>query len=144
MICLYYNDTCYDIFVANNSLDFFWNAFSNKAIKVCHTITIRIQSYPVSSYWILLIKFSYVSPILQSVWQIISWINTFEFSFMLIILLYFKISQMMRYNSKSCPALITPSPAQITPLHSKIFPNKLTPIASSNILRNLPHSFISF
>ena len=48
-------------------LDFVaWNIFKSKAIKVCYIIIIiiRIQNYPMSSYWFVLIKVNYVHPIL--------------------------------------------------------------------------------
>ena len=41
---------CYDTFAANNLFDLFWNVFNTKVIKVCQTITIYIQNYPVSLY----------------------------------------------------------------------------------------------
>ena len=64
---LYSEDICYDIFIANKSLHFFWNVFNTKAIKVCYIITIYVESYSVRSYWFILIKIYYTGPILYSV-----------------------------------------------------------------------------
>ena len=50
VIRLYYEDNCHNIFVANKYFDLFWNVFITKAVKVYHTITIGIQSYPMGSY----------------------------------------------------------------------------------------------
>ena len=55
-IGLYANDIYHHIVVADKSLNFFWNIFKIKGIKVCHTTTICILSYPVRSYWFTLIK----------------------------------------------------------------------------------------
>ena len=45
----YSKDVSHDIAIINKYLESFWNVFNTKAIKVGHTITIRIQSYLVNS-----------------------------------------------------------------------------------------------
>ena len=54
------------------------------------------QSHSVCSYLFALIKCYYVIPILRSLRQIISCINTFKFEFLVVIHLYFKMSQRMK------------------------------------------------
>ena len=46
---IYSENICYDIFVANKCFDFFYNVFISKDVKVCHTIILLIQCYPVIS-----------------------------------------------------------------------------------------------
>ena len=72
-------------------LNFFWNIFNSKAVKLSYIITINIENYLTRSYWFVLIKIYYVCPIFCFRW-IISWINTIKVTFIFIILLYFKIS----------------------------------------------------
>lgn len=52
---LYSEDICHAFF-ANTCFNFFWNVLSTKIIKVCHTISIYIQCYPVSSHWLVINK----------------------------------------------------------------------------------------
>ena len=123
-----------------NFCDFFSNMFNSKAIKVhcrvrCSSvISSHIQSRPMSFYWSKLIKIYYTCPILYFR-QIISWINTIKFRFVLVIILYFNFSLRMRRYQKSLPALIVSSPALIMSLPVNRFPNKLAP---NSILRNPP------
>ena len=60
IIGLYFKYKFCDIFVASKSLDFFFNVFNTKAIKICHIITICIKSYLVCSCIFVLIKICYV------------------------------------------------------------------------------------
>ena len=62
--------------------------------------------------------------------------------FTLVILLYFKVSQRMKRQQKSCTTLCTPSLAPITPLPANIFSNNLAPNVLSIALRNPPLSFL--
>ena len=48
-IGLYSKDVSHDIAIINKYVDSFWNVFNTKAIKLGHTFTIGIQSYPVNS-----------------------------------------------------------------------------------------------
>ena len=71
-------------------MNFFWNIFNSKAIKVCCIIIINKQRYPMSFQWLILIKIYYICSIVYFRY-IISWINTIKFRFVLIKLLCLKI-----------------------------------------------------
>ena len=115
--------------------------FNSKVIKYI----IIIQSYPMSSYWIVLMKMYYIW-IIMYFRQIISWINTIKFWFILIILLYYKINQRTGRHLQSWPAVIVPSPTPIIPVPVTILVNKLAgDIVAANVARNPPfYSFTLF
>ena len=76
------------------------NVFNSRTIKECCMKTINMQSYPLSSYLLILIIY-YIGPILY-LYLIIFWINTIKFSFILKISLFFKITEIIRQHEKSC------------------------------------------
>ena len=92
--------------------------------------------YLVCSYFFVLIKICYVSPIIYIVWQVIWPINTLKFRFTLVMRLFFKISQRMRMHQKSYSTLFTSSPNLVIPLPGNQFPNKFAPKVPYSILRN--------
>ena len=47
-LCLYSENIWCNIFFAYKLFNLFWNMFNSKAIKICHIITIHIQSYPMT------------------------------------------------------------------------------------------------
>ena len=55
-IFILYSEYVCHAFIANTCFNFFWNVLSTKIIKVCHTITIYIQCYPVSYHWLVINK----------------------------------------------------------------------------------------
>ena len=76
------------------------NVFNSRTIKKCCMKTINMQSYPLSSYLLILIIY-YIGPILY-LYLIIFWINTIKFGFILKISLFFKITEIIRQHEKSC------------------------------------------
>ena len=76
------------------------NVFNSRTIKGCCMKTINMQSYPLSSYLLILIIY-YIGPILY-LYLIIFWINTIKFGFILKISLFFKITEIIRQHEKSC------------------------------------------
>ena len=76
------------------------NVFNSRTIKECCMKTINMQSYPLSSYLLILIIY-YIGPILY-LYLIIFWINTIKFGFILKISLFFKITEIIRQHEKSC------------------------------------------
>ena len=76
VLCLHSKNFCLYVFITIKSLNFFWNVFNSKTFKVS--------------------KIYYICPILHFIRYIISKINSIESSFILIILLYFKISWRIR------------------------------------------------
>lgn len=110
---------------------FLWACIDSKTMKIFYMVTICMQSYPMNSYWFSLIKNYYICFILH-LRYIVFRLKTFEFGFILIVCLYFKIIQRIWWHEKSSPTLLvsspartTPSLARITPLLAGIFPNKL-------------------
>ena len=47
---------CFDISIAYECFNLYWNVFNSKTIKICYIITIHIQSYPMRSHWFALFK----------------------------------------------------------------------------------------
>ena len=76
------------------------NVFNSRTIKECCMKTINMQSYPLSSYLLILIIY-YIGPILYLYW-FISWIKAIKFGFILKKSLYFKITEITREHEKSC------------------------------------------
>ena len=61
MICLHSINFFFATFLFPiNVLISFWDLLNTKTIKICHIITIPINSYPVSSSWLLFIKICYI------------------------------------------------------------------------------------
>ena len=85
---------------------------------------------------ITLIKINYICPFILCFREITSWINIIIFRLILIIFLYFKVSQRMRRHQKSWPVLIPPSLAWIATLPANIFPNKQALNAAVNVSKN--------
>ena len=64
IVCLYFINICYDIFVSCDAFNFFWNTFHPKAVKVVYIVIINKYRYLMDSYCFILIKIDYVCPIL--------------------------------------------------------------------------------
>ena len=126
------------IFYFQSNFFFFWNIFNSKTIKACYIFSTHIQSNPTSSYWFILIKIYYICCILYFR-QIISWINTIKFKFILIIFL-----TGWDGIKKFWLALIVPSPALITPFTVNAFPNILATRVLNIIWRNPPVVFLLY
>ena len=62
VVSLYSINIFHDIFISNEISNIVWNIFKSKTIKVCYIFSIHIQSYPMSSYWFILIKNYYICP----------------------------------------------------------------------------------
>ena len=133
---MYSEDMCYNIVVANKSLDFLWNVFSTKSIKACHTFVI-------SSVFLLILPISIfcLDPFFLRVWQIILSIYTFDFRFVLKIPLYLEVCQRIRQQLNSflflisSSALVTSSPAKIASLLFNKFSSRTAPTVPNSILR---------
>ena len=97
IICLCSINICCDIFTSCEFLNFFWNEFSSKTIKLCCITIIHILSYPMSFYWFLLIKIYYICPNLN-LSQTSFLMNAIKFGLILEISLYFKISYSTRWH----------------------------------------------
>ena len=94
IVCLYFINICYNIFLSYEFFNFFWHILNSKATKIyyikrCYSVfTILIQSDPMSSCWFKLIKIYCICSIL-----IVNYfLNAIKFRFAVIIHLYFKIS----------------------------------------------------
>ena len=61
----HFEDICY-ILIDNKVFNFFWNVLNTKAINVRRVTTNHMQSYPFSSYWLILIKIYCTYPIIYS------------------------------------------------------------------------------
>ena len=90
---LYFINICYDILLLYFILimiffNSFWNVFNSKTFKECYILSIHIQSYPLSSYCLLLNKIYYICPIFYFRKNISS-INTIKFRFILEIFFVF-------------------------------------------------------
>ena len=59
IICFYSRNICHDIFVTYElcCLFFLFDVLNSKIIEICHVITIYIQNYPMSCYYLHLLKF---------------------------------------------------------------------------------------
>ena len=55
-IFVFYKYICYDIVIFNEFSNFVWNMFNAKTIKVHYIFIIHMQSYPMSSYLLIIIK----------------------------------------------------------------------------------------
>ena len=61
----HFEDICY-ILIDNKVFNFFWNVLNTEAINVRRVTTNHMQSYPFSSYWLILIKIYCTYPIIYS------------------------------------------------------------------------------
>ena len=118
---------------------FFWNVLKAKVIKVYQVITICIQSYPVCSYWFVLIKNYYICCILYSVSCLVDYFEN-KLRFILIMSVYLNVCQRTRLLSffVSLLALIISSPTRKSHFPDDKFPSRLALKIHNNILRNPP------
>ena len=80
MVCLYFINIYYSIFVSFKFCNLIFDIFDSKAIKIGWIIILNIQTYPISSYWFICIKIFHLCCIFYFR-QIISWTNTINFCF---------------------------------------------------------------
>lgn len=84
--------------------NFFWKIFNSKTIKTCQIINVHIQTYPVGSYWFVIIKIwpiLYLQCVCLCNRKIISWIDIIKsedfFDNIFILFFYFKISLVWQF-----------------------------------------------
>ena len=87
-------------------------------------IILNKNGYPMSSYWFTLIKINHICLILYFLKNFSS-MSTIKLGFLLILVLYSKISQRISRHQNSCCAATVSSQSWKIPLPPNRFPNKL-------------------